>query len=357
MNIVLPVGISFYTFQTLSYTIDVYKRKIPAEKDFIAFSVFVSFFPQLVAGPIERAKSLLSQIKKRKNFKYSQGVSGLRLILWGFFKKIVIADSLAPHVDRIFSNYSNLHGGILFLGVIYFAFQIYCDFSGYSDIAIGTAKLFGINLMVNFRFPYFSRNISEFWRRWHISLTTWFRDYLYIPLGGSKISKINSVRNVFIVFAVSGLWHGANWTFLMWGVTHAVFYLPFFLTKKNSRFSKIVAWERYLPTIKEVLQIITTFFIICLGWIFFRSETISDAFRYIERMVFDFHIPYSYRSGIEYVVIIVILDWLLRKDENGDLSVLDEINRIFRWVIYLFFGFWVMSSFNTYEAPFIYFQF
>jgi alginate O-acetyltransferase complex protein AlgI len=225
LNIILPVGISFYTFQTMSYTIDIYRNKLEPTKDFISFASFVSFFPQLVAGPIERASNLLPQILNRREFQYEQGVQGLRLILWGMFKKVVIADSLAPRVDDIFGNYQDLGGGTLWLGAIYFAFQIYCDFSGYSDIAIGSSKLFGFELKSNFKFPYFSRNIGEFWRRWHISLSTWFRDYLYIPLGGSQKGKWNSIRNIFIIFLVSGFWHGANWTFIIWGLFHSILFL------------------------------------------------------------------------------------------------------------------------------------
>lgn len=213
LNIILPVGISFYTFQTMSYTIDIYKKSLDPTKDFISFASFVSFFPQLVAGPIERASNLLPQILKKRDFKYEQKVQGLRLILFGMFKKVVIADSLAPLVDDIFSNYQDFGGGTLWLGAIYFSFQIYCDFSGYSDIAVGTSKLFGFELMSNFKFPYLSRNIGEFWRRWHISLSTWFRDYLYIPLGGRLEGKLKSFRNILLVFLVSGFWHGANWTF------------------------------------------------------------------------------------------------------------------------------------------------
>jgi D-alanyl-lipoteichoic acid acyltransferase DltB (MBOAT superfamily) len=236
LNIILPVGISFYTFQTMSYTIDVYRKKLEPTKDFISFASFVSFFPQLVAGPIERASNLLPQILKKREFQYEQGIQGLRLILWGMFKKVVIADSLAPLVDNIFGNYQDLGGGTLWLGAIYFAFQIYCDFSGYSDIAIGTSKLFGFELMSNFKFPYFSRNIGEFWRRWHISLSTWFRDYLYIPLGGSQESKWKSIRNVFVIFLVSGFWHGANWTFIFWGLFHSILFLPSFIFKTNRKY-------------------------------------------------------------------------------------------------------------------------
>ena len=236
LEIILPVGISFYTFQTLSYTIDVYKKKISPSLNFIEFASFVAFFPQLVAGPIERASNLLPQLSKPRNFDYNNGVQGLQLILWGMFKKVVIADTLAPFTNNIFDNYSSFDGGIIALGAIYFSFQIYCDFSGYSDIAIGTAKLFGIKLMSNFKFPYFSRSISEFWRRWHISLSTWFRDYLYIPLGGSKTSSKIALRNVFIIFLVSGFWHGANWTFIIWGLYHALLFLPSFINKTNRNY-------------------------------------------------------------------------------------------------------------------------
>ena len=213
LNIILPVGISFYTFQTLSYGIDVYRRKLEPTRDIVAFLAFVSFFPQLVAGPIERATHLLPQFYSKRVFNYDKAVDGLRLILWGFFKKIVIADNAALYVNDIFTNYTQYSGGTLILGAVLFAFQIYGDFSGYSDIAIGLARLFGFDLMRNFKYPYFSKNIAEFWKKWHISLTTWFRDYLYLPLGGNRGSLFFKIRNVFIVFLVSGFWHGAKWTF------------------------------------------------------------------------------------------------------------------------------------------------
>ena len=285
LNIILPVGISFYTFQTMSYTIDIYRKKLKPTKDFIAFASFVSFFPQLVAGPIERATNLLPQILRKRVFKYEQGVQGLRLILWGMFKKVVIADSLAPMVDDIFNNYQDFGGGTLWLGAIYFAFQIYCDFSGYSDIAIGTAKLFGIELMSNFKFPYFSRNVGEFWRRWHISLSSWFRDYLYIPIGGSKKGKWKSVRNIFIIFLVSGFWHGANWTFIIWGLFHALLFLPSFIFKTNRKYTSSIIGENYLlPTPKELLQVGTTFILVTIGWVFFRSESLNHAWNYLSGM-------------------------------------------------------------------------
>jgi len=247
LNIILPVGISFYTFQTLSYTIDVYKRKLEPTKDFIAFSAFVSFFPQLVAGPIERATNLLPQFYKKRTFHYSKAVDGMRQILWGLFKKVVIADNCAVFANQIFNNSADMNGSTLVLGALFFTFQIYGDFSGYSDIAIGTSRLFGFNLMRNFAFPYFSRDIAEFWRRWHISLSTWFRDYLYIPLGGSRGGTLMKVRNTFIIFVVSGFWHGANWTFIVWGTLNAIYFLPLLLTNNNRNNIEIVAQGKYLP--------------------------------------------------------------------------------------------------------------
>ena len=317
LNIILPVGISFYTFQTMSYTIDIYKGKLKPTKDFISFASFVSFFPQLVAGPIERASNLLPQILKKRVFKYEQGVQGLRLILWGMFKKVVIADSLAPVINNIFGNYQEFGGGTLWLGAIYFAFQIYCDFSGYSDIAIGTSKLFGFELMSNFKFPYFSRNIGEFWRRWHISLSTWFRDYLYIPLGGSQKGKWKSIRNVFIIFVVSGFWHGANWTFIFWGLFHAMLFLPSFIFNTNRKYTtSIIAQNTLLPSPKELIQVITTFLLVTIGWVLFRSETIIDAFNYLNKMIVEINIPKSNRAVIPYIIILIILDFIKRKNEK-----------------------------------------
>ena len=246
LNIILPLGISFYTFQTMSYVIDVYKKKLEPTKDFISFACYVTFFPQLVAGPIERATNLLPQILSKRKFSIEQFYQGLRLILFGLFKKVVIADSLAPLVDLIFADYQNYGGGTLFLGAIYFAFQIYCDFSGYSDIAIGTSKLFGFEIMSNFKFPYFSRNIGEFWRKWHISLSSWFRDYLYIPIGGSKAGKMKSIRNIIVIFLVSGFWHGANWTFLFWGLFHSILFIPSFIFKTNRMYANSNLIEKNL---------------------------------------------------------------------------------------------------------------
>ena len=355
LNVILPVGISFYTFQTMSYSLDIYYNKLKPTKDFISFASFVSFFPQLVAGPIERASNLLPQILSKRKFSYEQAAQGSRLILWGLFKKIVIADSLANHVDPIFQNYSEYNGGILLLGLIYFSFQIYCDFSGYSDIAIGTAKLFGIELMSNFKFPYFSRNIGEFWRSWHISLSTWFRDYLYIPLGGSKIDDRVALRNIFITFIISGLWHGANWTFVIWGLIHSLLYLPLFLFgSKNYATDKV--WEgRSIPSIIDIFKILLTFSAVMIAWAFFRSASINDAFNYLQLMITNFEIPNQNRSGLIFVFISIIFDLFIKKDERdvirGNSKIVNNLIVFILGVIIILF---IEPSINN---SFIYFQF
>lgn len=277
LKVILPVGISFYTFHGLSYVIDIYKDRIKPERNFVDYSVFVSFFPLLVAGPIERATHLLPQIKKERNFDYSNAVDGLKQILWGLFKKVVIADQCAEYANIIFNNSGEYSGSTLLVGAIFFTFQIYGDFSGYSDIAIGTARLFGIDLLRNFTFPYFSRDIAEFWRRWHISLSTWFRDYLYIPLGGSKGGNWMKVRNVFIIFLVSGFWHGANWTFIVWGFLNALFILPSIIFNTNRTNLDIVAQGKYFPTLKELVSMFFTFSLTVFAWVFFRAENLSHA--------------------------------------------------------------------------------
>jgi D-alanyl-lipoteichoic acid acyltransferase DltB (MBOAT superfamily) len=283
LKVILPVGISFYTFQTLSYSIDIYRGTLKPTRSLINFAAFVSFFPQLVAGPIERASRLLPQIENKREFKYEEGVAGLRLILWGMFKKVVVADTCAIYANDIFANYTEYSGPTLMLGAVYFAFQIYGDFSGYSDIAIGTAKLFGIQLMTNFKTPYFSRDIAEFWRRWHISLSTWFRDYLYIPLGGSRVGKWKAVRNVFIIFLVSGFWHGANWTFIVWGGIHACLFLPLLLRGTNRRYtSETIGEGRWLPSGRELLGMAWTFTMVCVAWVFFRAESVGEAISYLK---------------------------------------------------------------------------
>ncbi|WP_042277785.1 MBOAT family O-acyltransferase [Nonlabens tegetincola] len=323
LNIILPVGISFYTFQTLSYTIDVYRGDLRASRSFVNFATYVSFFPQLVAGPIERATNLLPQFSQIKKFNNDEAIAGLNLIIWGLFQKIVIADSCAIYVDSIFENYEKVNSFSLLLGAIYFAFQIYGDFAGYSNIAIGTARLFGFNLMRNFNYPYFSRDIAEFWRRWHISLSTWFRDYLYIPLGGSRSSMITTVRNVFIVFLVSGFWHGANWTFLVWGGIHAILFLPVLLLGFNRKNLDQVSISKLIPSFKELFQMTFTFIVVSIAWVFFRADNVTIAFKYLKRLVLDFSWGIEFLNIDRYnfellllVLIVVLIEWINRTHEH-----------------------------------------
>jgi len=357
LNIILPVGISFYTFQTLSYTIDVYRKKLEPTKDPMAFFAFVSFFPQLVAGPIERATNLLPQFYKKRTFNTNQAIDGLQQILWGLFKKIVIADNCAQYATDIFSNYDLYSTPTLIMGIICFSFQIYGDFSGYSDIAIGTSKLFGFKLMTNFRYPYFSRDIAEFWRRWHISLSTWFRDYLYIPLGGSRGSKWHVLRNTIIVFVVSGFWHGANWTFIVWGSLNAIYFIPLLLFKRNRVHLDTVAENRLLPNVKEVLGMLWTFTLIAIAWVFFRAETITHAVDYLAKM-FEFSISRDRleikRYAFEILPIILILlglEWFSRLEEH-------PMQKHYVWIKTIFvIGMLLLLGNYSNMQEFIYFQF
>ncbi len=322
LRVILPVGISFYTFQALSYSIDVYRGKMEPTKDIVAFFAFISFFPQLVAGPIERATNLLPQFQKKREFDYDTGIDGMRQILWGLFKKVVVADNCAVYVNQVFANSGSHSGSTLLLAAVFFTFQIYGDFSGYSDIAIGTAKIFGIRLMRNFNVPYFSRDIAEFWRRWHISLTTWFRDYVYIPLGGSRVSKAKVIRNTFVIFLVSGFWHGANWTFIVWGAYHALLFLPLILTGKNRKYTNQIAEGRYLPTLKELGQMLLTFILAVFGWIIFRSESIGQAWEVIlgimNRSLFTAPMMVVGLKKIVFVILVLLLvEWLNRSKEHG----------------------------------------
>jgi len=359
LNIVLPVGISFYTFQTLSYSIDVYRKKLEPTKDIIAFAAFVSFFPQLVAGPIERATNLLPQFYKKRHFNYSLAVDGLRQILWGLFKKVVIADNCAAVVNTIFDNNQDYSGSTLALGAVLFAFQIYGDFSGYSDIAIGTSRLFGFNLMQNFAFPYFSRDIAEFWRRWHISLSTWFRDYLYIPLGGSRGSMLKKIRNTFIIFIVSGFWHGANWTFIFWGALNALYFLPLLLTNNNRNHIKIVALHTKLPSLKESFQILTTFTITTLAWIFFRAESLNHAIQYIKGICNTSLISIPEIRPTDLFILLIIflsIEWSGRRNQYALEKYALQWKRPLR---ILFYYLLVISIFwfSRNDQTFIYFQF
>ena len=360
LKVILPVGISFYTFQALSYSIDVYRGKIEPTKDIIAFFAFISFFPQLVAGPIERATNLLPQFLKKREFNYDTAVDGMRQILWGLFKKIVVADNCAVYVDQVFSTYTEQTGSTLLLAAIFFTFQIYGDFSGYSDIAIGTAKLFGIKLMRNFNVPYFSRDIAEFWRRWHISLTTWFRDYVYIPLGGSRVSKAKVLRNTFIIFLVSGFWHGANWTFIAWGMYHAILFLPLILTSKNRKYTNQIAEGRLLPTIKEAGQMLLTFFLVVMGWIIFRAESIGQAWNII-CSIFNtslFEMPFMYvgtKKRLLLVAIMLVIEWISRKKEHA-LQYNSNMPSWLAWICSLAIAL-IMLEFAGNSQSFIYFQF
>ncbi|MFB9104666.1 MBOAT family O-acyltransferase [Algibacter miyuki] len=363
LSVILPVGISFYTFQTMSYSFDIYYRKLKPSKSFLSFAAFVSFFPQLVAGPIERASNLLSQISNKRTFNYEQSVSGLKLILWGLFKKVVIADALGPIVDDIFSNYGSYPSSTLLLGAILFSFQIYGDFSGYSDIAIGTAKLFGIELMSNFKFPYFSRNIAEFWRRWHISLSSWFQAYIYVPLGGSRNGKAKTIRNVFIIFLVSGFWHGANWTFILWGLIHALIFVPVLLLGNNTKYKNtVVAQNSMLPSVREFFNVIGVFAIVTISWIVFRSASITEAFSFLGRMFSDFSVaPYFHPSGyrmIDYYILVIAFvcyEFIIRKDERAPFQFKNKFVRFSLYTIIIL----VMMLFydSGVDRSFIYFQF
>lgn len=362
LNIILPVGISFYTFQTLSYTIDIYKRKLEPTKDFVSFAAFVSFFPQLVAGPIERASNLLPQFFLKRKFDNARAVDGMRQILWGLFKKVVIADNCAQFVNQIFNNSEVYTGTTLFLGAIFFAFQIYGDFSGYSDMAIGTSRLFGFNLKQNFAFPYFSRDIAEFWRRWHISLTTWFRDYLYIPLGGSRGGYWIKIRNTFIIFIVSGFWHGANWNYIVWGVINAFYFLPLLLTNKNRNYLDIIAKDRYVPTIKEFANMSMTFFLITNSWIIFRAENMSQAMSYIYRLYSTLTISpgaifLSQYLEIQLLILFFIgIEWLGRGNKHALEKFPNYFHKPIRWSFYCLLCISIYY-FKGDQQEFIYFQF
>lgn len=358
IKVVLPVGISFYTFHGLSYVIDIYYKRIKAEYNFIDYSLFVSYFPLLVAGPIERATHLLPQVKVKREFSFDKAKEGTYQILWGLVKKVVIADSCAIYANAIFNDYEQMNGMSLVIGAIYFAFQIYGDFSGYSDIALGTSKLFGIDLLKNFDYPYFSRDIAEFWRRWHISLSSWFRDYLYIPLGGSKGGKWMQVRNTFIIFLVSGFWHGANWTFIVWGGINAIYFLPLLLLGKNRNNLDTIQlrWKR--ESIRTLLSIMLTFSMTTFAWIFFRANTLTDGIGYIKRMFSHFSTEFQYLSIERYtpellilVVVFVLFEWV-NKYKIEPISGKWEWIKVFACIVALL----VLGVYSDYKE-FIYFQF
>lgn len=360
LNIILPVGISFYTFHGLSYVFDIYNKKIKPSHNWIEYALFVSFFPLLVAGPIERATHLLPQIEKPRKFNYELAVSGLKQILWGLFKKIVIADNCAKAVNLIFNSYESQSGGTLFLGAILFSFQIYGDFSGYSDLALGSGKLLGIKLIKNFNYPYFSRSIAEFWRRWHISLSSWFKDYLYIPLGGSKGGTIKRIRNTFIIFLVSGFWHGANWTFILWGGLNALFILPSIIFKTNRNNMDIVAKGKILPNFKEFFQIVYTFLLASFAWIFFRSESLSQAFSYINKMFNSIHLPdlsIFNLSLFPLLLLLIIVEWKGRENNYAIEKLFYKSKTCIRWSFYYILIILMLVFGQKNSQEFIYFQF
>ncbi len=359
LRIILPVGISFYTFQTLSYTIDVYRRKIVPTKDIIAFFAYISFFPQLVAGPIERATNFLPQFLNPRKFDYALAVDGCRQMLWGFFKKMVVADNCAVVANHLLNNDATNGVGIWFGGFC-FAIQIYGDFSGYSDIAIGCGRLFGMRLMRNFAFPYFSRDIAEFWRRWHISLSTWFRDYLYIPLGGSRGGKWMCVRNTFAIFLVSGFWHGANWTFVLWGAFHALCFLPLLLRCENRKYLGVVAEDRRFPNFSELCRILGTFMLVMLGFVIFRAPDVQTLCVWFTKMV-SVHtfallkdMPHEASISMVAVAVMIVFEWINRCQQYG-FAVYPRFAAL-RWLIYV-----VLVGLIIFYAPgsqsFIYFQF
>ena len=362
LKVILPVGISFYTFHGLSYVLDIYFKRIKAERNFVEYAVFVSFFPLLVAGPIERATHLLPQIKVKREFSYEKAVDGMRQILWGLFKKMVIADNCAVFANQIFANSATASGSELVLGALFFTFQIYGDFSGYSDIALGTARLFGIDLLRNFAFPYFSRDIAEFWRRWHISLSSWFRDYLYIPLGGSKGGNWMRIRNTFAIFLVSGFWHGANWTFIIWGFLNALFIMPSIILKTNRNNLEIVAMNKLIPSFRDVFNILLTFSLTVFAWIFFRAESVHHAIEYIVG-IFNaslFTIPNVKTAAYATLILIaffMLIEWIGREHQFALQDFLVKKPRFIRWLFYGFIILLIGLFLQTHETPFIYFQF
>ena len=361
LNVALPIGISFYTFHGMSYVFDIYREQQKPTKNFIDYAVFVSFFPLLVAGPIERANHLLPQVQKKRSFSDLQWIEGARLILWGLFKKVVIADSLAVIANQVFSDFGNQSSFMLIIGAIAFSFQIYGDFSGYSDIAIGSAKLLGFELLSNFKFPYFSRDLAEFWRRWHVSLSSWFRDYLYIPLGGSKNGKYRALRNTLIIFLVSGFWHGASWNFIIWGFIHACFFVPLLLLNRNRKFSsEIIAFNKSLPSFLELTQVVTTFSIVTLAWIFFRQTDSQMAIDYVKRIAVNaVENPEQFKTwpkvdaGIFWIVPFVLYDWINRRNER---EVRFPRPVVLRWMMYVLMIFFIFL-FSNRDVAFIYFQF
>ena len=365
LSILLPIGLSFHTFQAMSYTIEVYRGNQKAERHFGIYSLYVMFYPQLVAGPIERPQNMLHQFHEKHYFDYGRTVQGLRLILWGMFKKVVIADRLSPFVDLVYDHPHNYHGFQVILATIFFTFQIFCDFSGYSDIALGTAEVMGFKLMVNFNKPYFSKSISEFWKRWHISLSTWFRDYLYISLGGNRVSKNRSYFNQMVVFMVSGLWHGANWTYVVWGTLHGGYLIVGRMTQKSR--DKITTSIGLAKTslLNKTIEVSTTFALVAFAWIFFRANSISNAIILVKNGLHISHAQigiymlgkdlYNFKLCFIFIGIMETIHFLLRK---GDLNyLLNKQNTAVRWIAYSLIILLIINFGAFGDHQFIYFQF
>ena len=372
LNIILPIGLSFHTFQSMSYIVEVYRGKQKAEKNFGIFALYVMFYPQLVAGPIERPQNLLHQFREEHHFDYKRVTDGLKLMTWGLFKKVVIADRLALMVNQVYNNPTDYQGFTLIVATIFFAFEIYCDFSGYSDIAIGAAQVMGFKLMKNFDRPYFAKSISEFWKRWHISLSTWFRDYLYIPLGGNRANKSRVYFNLFIVFLVSGLWHGANWTYVIWGALHGIYLITSIVTKDlREKFYDLIGIKKF-PSLYKCLQISITFTLVCFAWIFFRANSVNDAF-YIVTHLFTGIINnlsieslissvistgFTIQSLVIALIMITIMEIVhLLQRSNSLREIISQKPTWFRWAAYysLVLLIILFGVFN--QSKFIYFQF
>ncbi|WP_188766050.1 MBOAT family O-acyltransferase [Emticicia aquatilis] len=377
LDFILPIGLSFHTFQAMSYTIEVYRGNQKAEKHFGLYALYVMFYPQLVAGPIERPQNVLHQFYEKKSFDYQRVTSGLKLMAWGLFKKVVIADRLTLFVDKVYDTPTQYEGVPIIIATIFFTFQIYCDFSGYSDIALGSAEVMGFKLMKNFDRPYFSKSISEFWRRWHISLSTWFRDYLYIPLGGNRVSKTRQNFNQFFVFAVSGLWHGANWNFIIWGALHG-FYLIFarITQKPRAYFNKITGLEK-VPFILKTVQAFTTFCLVAFAWIFFRGNYLEQSqcwhlvthlfsnlpstkefltYNYIAKNVFLEFTMVEFLIAVGLIIFMEIIHYIQR--DKSIRQIVSNYPTALRWTLYYLFimAFFILGIFDQ-PAKFIYFQF
>lgn len=361
LGVILPIGISFYTFQALSYTIDVYRRRLPAITDAVAYFSFITFFPHMVAGPIQQAKHLLVQFEHERHFRWGESVDGARQMLWGFFKKMVIADNLAPVVAYPYTNPTSATGWELLLATYCFAFQIYCDFSGYTDIAIGCARMFDLHMTRNFAYPYFARTIPEFWRRWHITLSTWFREYLYIPLGGNRVGPWRRQFNVVIVFAVSGFWHGANWTFIIWGLLHASYFLAYQVVLGDGAADGQgpVGGEGRLPSLRSLAAMVLTFHLTCLGWIFFRANSLGDALLVVHKigasLLSGRFVNPGGKSAVLLIGMLLAIEWLGRRSSHP--LHLDPWPWPARWAAYYVLVASILLFANVNYIPFIYFQF